>query len=108
MTNETDERSGEPIGMPVVHVDKRWLIALLLALVAAIGGWRWYYLLYTSDAGGQRSSVDPGGRRIIKKKNYINLWRPSVPHCHHLFLLTMCTTPHAFVASCAARARPPE
>lgn len=42
MTNETDERSGEPIGMPVVHVDKRWLIALLLALVAAIGGWRWY------------------------------------------------------------------
>lgn len=42
MTNDTDERSGEPIGMPVVHVDKRWLIALLLALVAAIGGWRWY------------------------------------------------------------------
>ena len=26
-------------------------------------------LLYTSDAGDERSSVDLGGRRIIKKKN---------------------------------------
>ena len=26
-------------------------------------------LLYTSDAADQRSSVDLGGRRIIKKKN---------------------------------------
>ena len=26
-------------------------------------------LLYTSDAADERSSVDPGGRRIIKKKN---------------------------------------
>ena len=26
-------------------------------------------LLYTSDAAGERSSVDLGGRRIIKKKN---------------------------------------
>ena len=25
-------------------------------------------LLYTSDAADERSSVDPGGRRIIKKK----------------------------------------
>ena len=32
---------------------------------------RWYYscLLYTSDAADERSSVDLGGRRIIKKKN---------------------------------------
>ena len=30
-----------------------------------------YYicLLYTSDAADERSSVDLGGRRIIKKKN---------------------------------------
>ena len=27
-------------------------------------------LLYTSDAADERSSVDLGGRRIIKKKNY--------------------------------------
>ena len=27
-------------------------------------------LLYTSDAADERSSVDFGGRRIIKKKNY--------------------------------------
>ena len=29
-------------------------------------------LLYTSDAADERSSVDLGGRRIIKKKNYID------------------------------------
>ena len=28
-----------------------------------------YCLLYTSDAADERSSVDLGGRRIIKKKN---------------------------------------
>ena len=28
-------------------------------------------LLYTSDAADERSSVDLGGRRIIKKKNYL-------------------------------------
>ena len=30
-------------------------------------------LLYTSDAADERSSVDLGGRRIIKKKNDIKL-----------------------------------
>ena len=30
-------------------------------------------LLYTSDAADERSSVDLGGRRIIKKKKYIRL-----------------------------------
>ena len=29
-------------------------------------------LLYTSDAADERSSVDLGGRRIIKKKTYNN------------------------------------
>ena len=29
-------------------------------------------LLYTSDAADERSSVDLGGRRIIKKKNTYN------------------------------------
>ena len=29
-------------------------------------------LLYTSDAADERSSVDLGGRRIIKKKNDVN------------------------------------
>ena len=34
----------------------------------------WYYcvcLLYTSDAADERSSVDLGGRRIIKKKKTV-------------------------------------
>ena len=30
-------------------------------------------LLYTSDAADERSSVDLGGRRIIKKKNSVRL-----------------------------------
>ena len=30
-------------------------------------------LLYTSDAADERSSVDLGGRRIIKKKKYTNI-----------------------------------
>ena len=36
-------------------------------------------LLYTSDAADERSSVDLGGRRIIKKKIYT-----AVIHCLHL------------------------
>ena len=32
-------------------------------------------LLYTSDAADERSSVDLGGRRIIKKKNTVTLSR---------------------------------
>ena len=35
----------------------------------------WHCLLYTSDAADERSSVDLGGRRIIKKKIYT-----STPH----------------------------
>ena len=38
-------------------------------------GWRVLFiccLLYTSDAADERSSVDLGGRRIIKKKNSID------------------------------------
>ena len=31
-------------------------------------------LLYTSDAADERSSVDLGGRRIIKKKNSERAW----------------------------------
>ena len=33
----------------------------------------WICLLYTSDAADERSSVDLGGRRIIKKKNKANV-----------------------------------
>ena len=34
--------------------------------------WTFGCLLYTSDAADERSSVDLGGRRIIKKKKYIH------------------------------------
>ena len=42
-------------------------------------------LLYTSDAADERSSVDLGGRRIIKKKNSVTLRGP-----HMLLLQTSC------------------
>ena len=37
-------------------------------------------LLYTSDAADERSSVDLGGRRIIKKKNTNNHSRHIIIH----------------------------
>ena len=52
-----------------------WLASEFMA-----GGWRMKQmhrlmicLLYTSDAADERSSVDLGGRRIIKKKNRHNI-----------------------------------
>ena len=36
------------------------------------GSWGSSCLLYTSDAADERSSVDLGGRRIIKKKNRVD------------------------------------
>ena len=39
-------------------------------------GRMWYTcLLYTSDAADERSSVDLGGRRIIKKKKKIEIYK---------------------------------
>ena len=35
-------------------------------------------LLYTSDAADERSSVDLGGRRIIKKKTYYSNYESTV------------------------------
>ena len=40
-------------------------------------------LLYTSDAADERSSVDLGGRRIIKKKKKIDLHRSDVTNKEH-------------------------
>ena len=42
-------------------------------VVDAVGGLWNVCLLYTSDAADERSSVDLGGRRIIKKKKETRL-----------------------------------
>ena len=49
------------------------------------GNWQIYTcLLYTSDAADERSSVDLGGRRIIKKKNIDNnQCGPELKHTHY-------------------------
>ena len=44
------------------------LLWILLGMAAVYGRLRTSCLLYTSDAADERSSVDLGGRRIIKKK----------------------------------------
>ena len=50
------------------------LFSNVLMLIGTSYGERVLYtcLLYTSDAADERSSVDLGGRRIIKKKNNKN------------------------------------
>mgnify|MGYP003379600582 CR=1 FL=1 len=52
-----------PISQELVH-DQRF-VDIHLNPAALLNG----CLLYTSDAADERSSVDLGGRRIIKKKN---------------------------------------
>ena len=47
------------------------IMSLLTVVVAELYVLAYGCLLYTSDAADERSSVDLGGRRIIKKKNII-------------------------------------
>ena len=49
-------------------------------LRSAIQHHSWHCLLYTSDAADERSSVDLGGRRIIKKKKYRKLSDAAADH----------------------------
>ena len=54
-----------------------WFLSLDAARLTAVWFARWRFnlpyfcLLYTSDAADERSSVDLGGRRIIKKKTRV-------------------------------------
>ena len=48
----------------------------ILDLEAAVGEQVVACLLYTSDAADERSSVDLGGRRIIKKKKSTTIVHP--------------------------------
>ena len=54
---------------PLLDVLFAVLLAEPVANLAARAGAAGICLLYTSDAADERSSVDLGGRRIIKKKN---------------------------------------
>ena len=48
---------------------RRWLKSPDDRSLVEMDGILYACLLYTSDAADERSSVDLGGRRIIKKKN---------------------------------------
>ena len=56
---DTSFKGGQPYQFP-------------LGMGQVIPGWDEGCLLYTSDAADERSSVDLGGRRIIKKKKTEN------------------------------------
>ena len=45
-------------------------------------------LLYTSDAADERSSVDLGGRRIIKKKNKEQSWQIIINQIIYVYVNT--------------------
>ena len=63
-----DRHGGEAVGRPHpdgAEADRRHHAAAASAAVRLAG-----CLLYTSDAADERSSVDLGGRRIIKKKTH--------------------------------------
>ena len=46
-------------------------------------------LLYTSDAADERSSVDLGGRRIIKKKQYSFTFTPWFNHYQRTIYISL-------------------
>ena len=55
--------SGSGTGMTL------WLVSMAVFIAGSLlGSLNYICLLYTSDAADERSSVDLGGRRIIKKK----------------------------------------
>ena len=65
-----------PIGIGDTVVVARDRVAVLAVRSGIARRARTRCLLYTSDAADERSSVDLGGRRIIKKKNRRTLrWR---------------------------------
>ena len=49
----------------VIHMP---IMPMAICVISSACGWYMNCLLYTSDAADERSSVDLGGRRIIKKK----------------------------------------
>mgnify|MGYP003381676023 CR=1 FL=1 len=61
--NPACERAINPLVPPKASIT---LILLDVGIFTSFGS----CLLYTSDAADERSSVDLGGRRIIKKKTY--------------------------------------
>ena len=62
-------RDSVPPGLGVEHCDPQLAAAFATGLdQQSVGNPNMACLLYTSDAADERSSVDLGGRRIIKKK----------------------------------------
>ena len=57
-----------------------WMAMIFLGIFTT--GLAYICLLYTSDAADERSSVDLGGRRIIKKKNVATSEGPCITNIH--------------------------
>ena len=64
----TEYGKEDPLTIQLDEVELNKNYALVISTNAGL--WRYVIcLLYTSDAADERSSVDLGGRRILKKKN---------------------------------------
>ena len=61
-------RTNERLSMLATHLLVSVMLVCLASLLIQFGQRLAPCLLYTSDAADERSSVDLGGRRIIKKK----------------------------------------
>ena len=64
-----DRYYGVPMGQTDEDVAMSFNKTIISGLLRERYGYEGVCLLYTSDAADERSSVDLGGRRIIKKKN---------------------------------------
>ena len=67
---ETARRERGEVGRTGVDVEDAVADAAAEVMVVMLAGHFVACLLYTSDAADERSSVDLGGRRIIKKKKH--------------------------------------
>ena len=63
------DRAPRPRAEQPVEFNEERTIVAFAARMQAVDDMLSTCLLYTSDAADERSSVDLGGRRIIKKKN---------------------------------------
>ena len=77
------KRQGEKVLYPlVISEQQNGVCKKVIGPATAFGVSPELCLLYTSDAADERSSVDLGGRRIIKKKTQHNTFDDVTRHDH--------------------------
>ena len=92
MGTQSPESGNGYAGIVLRHESNQYREYLITQLTEPLAADMWYYvsfyvspaetgcncLLYTSDAADERSNVDFGGRRILKKKKKREQWSGSI------------------------------